>query len=76
MLKHPSGTPAAMANALADRGPSGKPVGFVEVDEVLKRLIDEEYTRQLREVECNLNCHQICPDSGVHFNQPARGVFF
>lgn len=24
---------------------------------------------QLREVECNLNCHQVCPDSGAHFTQ-------
>ncbi|HEY8905025.1 MAG TPA: helix-turn-helix domain-containing protein [Rhodoferax sp.] len=23
---------------------------------------------QLRDVECNLNCHQVCPDSGVHFS--------
>ena len=29
---------------------------------------------QLREVQCNLNCHQVCPDSGVHFiSIPKRG---
>ena len=24
----------------------------------------------LREVQCNLNCHQVCPDSAVHFIEP------